>query len=62
MIKVSELVIGDKVKLGRIVVHVRGIKGDGIYVSKQPTGNALFSIDRYSPKFDDLENRVELAA
>lgn len=62
MTKVSELLIGERVKFGKTVVYVRGIKGDGVYVSKQPTGNALFSIDRYSPKFADLENRVELAA
>ncbi len=61
MIKVADLEIGNKIKFNKdCVVFVRGIESSKVLVSKQDKGVALMSVDRFSHKFDDLMNRVEL--
>jgi hypothetical protein len=60
MILVEDLVKGDLVKWRKTQVFVRSVESDRVVVSKQETGPYVFSIPFYSPKFTDMQNRVEM--
>jgi hypothetical protein len=58
--KVSELQIGEMVKIHNAKVFVQSKKRDRVIVSKQAASQYVFSIPIYSANYEDLFNRVEV--
>lgn len=63
MLKVRDLEEGDTIKhptTGITLVVVKHEKTKVMVKKPEANINSVMSIDYYSPKFDDCENRVEL--
>lgn len=60
-VKVADLEIGQQIKVNKTTAFVQSIQSDRVIVSKQAYSPYVFGIAMFSPNFDDLMNRVELA-
>jgi hypothetical protein len=61
MTRVIDLQVGDKIKIRATNVFVLSIQDNRVIVSKQQSGPYVFSVSKYSDKYEDLLNRVEMA-